>query len=492
MASTTDRTPRRALAIDMTWSCSSAHPGPGRGPRRRSSRSASVSRSWLPATSCGPPSRRDAARARGATGTWSRGQLVPDDTIVRDVPRPARARTSAAARSSTASRATGPRQRRSTRRSPKPDARVDAAVYIDVPIEDLVERMADAGSARPPATSTTRHQPAAGRRASATSTARRSIQRDETRNRHGPGPAAQQVAAAARRRRPLPVARASCGRSTAAADIDERHDGARSPRSTAGRDGLTWSPASRAPRSSGCAVPDASWPRSWPSSRASSSRASRRPSSTAWPRRTSASPAPIPSFKGYPGINPRRPFPASVCISIDDEIVHGIPGERTHPHRPDRVDRRRGDRRRLARRSARGRSTSASRRPRSADLIDTTRLALPGRDRRGACPATTSRTSRPRSRTWPRRAGYGIVRQFVGHGIGTAMHEEPQVPNFRTGRPGRKLESGLCLAIEPMFTLGRAEARASSTDDWTVVTRTARWPRTSRTRSPSPSTDPRS
>ena len=52
------------------------------------------------------------------------------------------------------------------------------------------------------------------------------------------------------------------------------------------------------------------------------------------------------------------------------------------------------------------------------------------------------------------KANLGVIRQFVGHGIGTEMHEEPQVPNFRTGRPGRKLEAGLCLAIEPMFTLG--------------------------------------
>ena len=50
--------------------------------------------------------------------------------------------------------------------------------------------------------------------------------------------------------------------------------------------------------------------------------------------------------------------------------------------------------------------------------------------------------------------GYGIVRQFVGHGIGTEMHEEPQVPNYRTGVRGQELEPGLCLAIEPMFTLG--------------------------------------
>ena len=68
------------------------------------------------------------------------------------------------------------------------------------------------------------------------------------------------------------------------------------------------------------------------------------------------------------------------------------------------------------------------------------------------------------------QAGFGIIRQFVGHGIGTAMHEEPQVPNYRTGRPGRKLEPGICLAIEPMFTLGGHDTRILP-DDWTVVTR---------------------
>ena len=61
------------------------------------------------------------------------------------------------------------------------------------------------------------------------------------------------------------------------------------------------------------------------------------------------------------------------------------------------------------------------------------------------------------------------MRQFVGHGIGTEMHEEPQVPNYRTGRRGRKLEPGLCLAIEPMFTLGDYRAHVLD-DDWTVST----------------------
>ena len=65
---------------------------------------------------------------------------------------------------------------------------------------------------------------------------------------------------------------------------------------------------------------------------------------------------------------------------------------------------------------------------------------------------------------WLRR-----IRQFVGHGIGTSMHEEPQVPNYRTGRRGRKLEPGLCLAIEPMFTLGDYRAHVLA-DDWTVST----------------------
>ena len=67
------------------------------------------------------------------------------------------------------------------------------------------------------------------------------------------------------------------------------------------------------------------------------------------------------------------------------------------------------------------------------------------------------------------RTGYGIVRAFVGHGIGTEMHEEPQVTNYRSGARGRRLEPGLCLAIEPMFTLGTHEVRVKD-DGWTVAT----------------------
>ena len=68
-----------------------------------------------------------------------------------------------------------------------------------------------------------------------------------------------------------------------------------------------------------------------------------------------------------------------------------------------------------------------------------------------------------------REHGYGVIRAFVGHGIGTEMHEEPQVTNYRTGSKGRRIEAGLCLAIEPMFTLGSYNVRIRD-DGWTVAT----------------------
>jgi methionyl aminopeptidase len=174
-----------------------------------------------------------------------------------------------------------------------------------------------------------------------------------------------------------------------------------------------------------------------------------------------------PSFKGYPGINPRRPFPGSVCISIDDEIVHGIPGERTI--RDGQVvsidagailDGWHGD----------GARTFyvGDPPPKVAELIDLTRTAMMA-GIAAAVPGNHIEDISAAVESVAAQAGLGVIRQFVGHGIGTAMHEEPQVPNYRTGRPGRKLEPGLCLAIEPMFTLGGYDTRIEA-DDWTVVT----------------------
>lgn len=175
----------------------------------------------------------------------------------------------------------------------------------------------------------------------------------------------------------------------------------------------------------------------------------------------------IPSFKGYPGINPRRPFPASLCISIDDEIVHGIPGEREiREGQLISVD---------AGAIVEGWHGDAARTfyvgsppPEIAALIETTEAAMMA----GIAAATPGHHIDDISGAVEDVAtpyGFGIIRQFVGHGIGTEMHEEPQVPNYRTGRRGRKLEAGLCLAIEPMFTMGDYRAHILA-DDWTVST----------------------
>jgi methionyl aminopeptidase len=175
----------------------------------------------------------------------------------------------------------------------------------------------------------------------------------------------------------------------------------------------------------------------------------------------------VPSFKGYPGINPRRPFPASVCISIDNEIVHGIPGSRTirdgqivSVDAGAIVDGWHGD---GARTFFIGEPP-----PRVRELIDLTRDAMMA-GIAAAVPGNHIGDISAAVEDVARAAGLGIIRQFVGHGIGTAMHEEPQVPNYRTDRPGRKLEPGICLAIEPMFTLGKHDTRILD-DDWTVVT----------------------
>jgi methionyl aminopeptidase len=175
-----------------------------------------------------------------------------------------------------------------------------------------------------------------------------------------------------------------------------------------------------------------------------------------------------PSFLGYPGVNPRRPFPGSICISIDDEIVHGIPGDRTiRAGQLVSID---------AGAIVEGWHGDAARTfyvgdppAEVAELIEATRAAMmagivaavPG-NYIGDISAAVEDYARPK--------GYGVIRQFVGHGIGTEMHEEPQVPNFRSGRKGLRLEPGICLAIEPMFTFGSHEARILP-DDWTVVTK---------------------
>jgi methionyl aminopeptidase len=170
----------------------------------------------------------------------------------------------------------------------------------------------------------------------------------------------------------------------------------------------------------------------------------------------------VPSFLGYHG------FPATLCLSPNDWIVHGIPNgyvlQEGDIHSVDCgaiVEGWHGD---AAVTVPVGRVDDAARR-----LIETTERAM------WAGIAQVRAGNRlsdiGHAVEWVAAApGYGVVREYAGHGIGTRMHEEPQVPN--NGRPGRglRLEVGLALAIEPMVNEGGPETRVLD-DGWTVVTR---------------------
>jgi methionyl aminopeptidase len=180
----------------------------------------------------------------------------------------------------------------------------------------------------------------------------------------------------------------------------------------------------------------------------------------------------IPSFKGYLGAGRYgrgpRAFPGSLCISIDEEVVHGIPsgrevksGQLVSIDAGAIVDGWHGD---AARTFAVGDVPDDARR-----LVDATRLALQA-GIAAARPGAWIGDISAAVQAVADEAGFGVVRQYVGHGIGTDMHQDPQVPNFRSGARGLRLEPGLCLAIEPMFTLGSHEVETKA-DGWTVVTR---------------------
>ena len=174
----------------------------------------------------------------------------------------------------------------------------------------------------------------------------------------------------------------------------------------------------------------------------------------------------IPTFKGYSG------FPASICASVNEEVVHGIPGKRklqegdviaidlgvtykgfvgdtayTHPV---------------------GKISAEAQK-----LLDVTRVSLekaieqcyPGKRLGDIGHAVQS---------YAEAHGLGVVRDFVGHGVGATMHEDPQVPNFGTPGTGKELRSGMVIAIEPMVNAGTWEVKVLK-DKWTVVTADRRY-----------------
>jgi methionyl aminopeptidase len=172
-----------------------------------------------------------------------------------------------------------------------------------------------------------------------------------------------------------------------------------------------------------------------------------------------------PSFIGVPGA--QRPFAHTVCVSIDDEVVHGVPDDRVIQEGQlvsvdcgAIVDGWHGD---SARTWLVGDAGQAA-----EQLVARTRQAMLA-GVAAALPGNTLEDIAGAIEDVGLEHGYGIVRAYVGHGIGTEMHEEPQVTNYRTGRRGRRIEVGLCLAIEPMFTLGDQATRVKA-DGWTVAT----------------------
>jgi methionyl aminopeptidase len=174
-----------------------------------------------------------------------------------------------------------------------------------------------------------------------------------------------------------------------------------------------------------------------------------------------------PAFKGYEVGG--RAFPACVCISINEEVVHGIPSADRALREGDIVGLDFGV-------SVEGYFGDSAITlpvgevsPEAARLMDVTRRSLEaGIDalRPGAYVGDVSGAIQDVAE----RAGYSLVREFVGHGIGRRLHEDPQIPNYRTGSRGPKLVEGMVVAIEPMVNAGRPEVYVKD-DGWTAVTR---------------------
>ncbi len=168
-----------------------------------------------------------------------------------------------------------------------------------------------------------------------------------------------------------------------------------------------------------------------------------------------------PNFLGYGG------FPASACISVNEEVIHGIPGTRVI---------REGDIVSV--------DVGAYYNGYNGDNAATFAAGAISADKQGLLDATREalyegiRAAQPGNRVgdigaavqaYVEARGYSVVRQFVGHGVGTNLHEDPNVPNFGTPGRGPRLLPGMTIAIEPMINMGTYDVRVLD-DKWTVVT----------------------
>ena len=170
----------------------------------------------------------------------------------------------------------------------------------------------------------------------------------------------------------------------------------------------------------------------------------------------------IPSFKNYQG------FPASVCVSVNDEVVHGIPDKKRVIQEGDIVSLDmgviyKGYHSDAARTHGIGEISKAA-----ANLIRRTRESF-FEGIRYACAGCHLHQISAAVNAHADRCGYGVVRDLVGHGIGSHLHEEPEVPNFYKRTRGIRLRPGMTLAVEPMINEGTGDVKWLG-NNWTVVT----------------------
>jgi methionyl aminopeptidase len=170
-----------------------------------------------------------------------------------------------------------------------------------------------------------------------------------------------------------------------------------------------------------------------------------------------------PAFKGY------YDYPCVLCTSVNNEIIHGIPSEKRHLEAGDIVsidcgvvlDGYYSD-------SAVTVAVGSEIKPELKKLLEVTRASLD----RAIAKVRIGNTVGDVGAAVQQHVeahGFNVVREFVGHGIGTRLHEEPQVPNYGTAGHGMRLREGMVLAIEPMVTAGNPQARVLD-DKWTAVT----------------------
>lgn len=170
----------------------------------------------------------------------------------------------------------------------------------------------------------------------------------------------------------------------------------------------------------------------------------------------------IPSFLNYNG------YPASICVSVNDQVVHGIPNQHRILEEGDIVSLDAGV-------IHKGYHSDAARTFPVGEISEEARLLIERTRQsffegikfaRAGCHLYEISEAID---NYISQFGYGIVRDLVGHGIGRHLHEDPQVPNFKQKRRGMKLQAGMTLAIEPMINAGRADV-VWEDDDWTVST----------------------